>query len=70
MDNVEYSFESDQILKKWETDYSNLYACNSPLQNGQFLGEICQLERELSDTQYCHMLNREIDLQKPTIEFH
>lgn len=30
MENVESSFETDQILKKWETDYSGLYACDSP----------------------------------------
>lgn len=38
MENGESSFETDQLLKKWETGHSNLYAySNPPLFNVQVL---------------------------------
>ncbi|KAL7374830.1 hypothetical protein ABVT39_007749 [Epinephelus coioides] len=73
MENGESSFEIEQVLKKWENDYSSLYACsNDVLFNDQFLKETCKLKHDLerrmcnSHTVYHHsdMLNNEITLME------
>ena len=71
MEDGESSFETDKIVRKWELDYTNLYACRNPSSfDNQFLSEISnlkdELERGMSNTAYCsnYMLNGDISIEE------
>ncbi len=70
LENGGSSFESGQILKKWEKDYSNLYAySSSTLFDDNFLEETCKVKLEMEtgmNTIYHQndILNSEITLDE------